>query len=374
MQLSTLIILFGIFQGVLFGSALILRSHGNRSANRLFGLLQISFGLSIVHTVLVGEGYYLQIPHLLFINSAFVFLFGPLLFFYVKRLSTVRFHWKPIHLLHLAPFILYLLALSPVLLKSASEKIAIVENWAQAGWFIDRVASPLFAIHIFVYMYLTNRLLNAHMENVKGNFSSIEYISLRWIKNTIRGVVAVFLMLTVFFGLLNVGQEYFVYEYGNLLLGLSVSSFLLTSTFLSWRQPDIFVGREEPVMARRYENSQLSTERAGSISRQLIKVMEAEKPFLDSNLKIQSLAEMTGVPAWQLSQVINEQFNQNFYDFVNAYRIKTAQESLLNPRFDHYSILAIAMDCGFNSKSAFNTAFKKFSGQTPSEFRQSKAA
>jgi len=366
--------LFGIFQGVLFGTAIIFRSHGNRSANRLFGFLQISFGLSIIHTVIVNEGLYRQLPHLLFVNSAFVFLFGPLLFFYVKRLSTVRFQWNPKHLLHLLPFFLYLLALTPILLKSGLEKIALVENWPQTGWFIDKVASPIFAIHIFVYMYFTNRLLNTHMENVKGNFSSIEYISLRWVKNTIRGVVAVFVMLSIFFGFLNFGLENFVYDYGNLLLGLSVSSFLLSGTFLSWRQPDIFVDREEPVIPKRYENSLLSAERAETIRRQLLKVIDENKPYLDSGLKIQNLAEMSGVPAWQLSQVINEKFSQNFYDFVNSYRIRAAQNQLLDAKFDYYSILAIALECGFNSKSAFNTAFKKFTGQTPSEFRQSKAA
>jgi AraC-like DNA-binding protein len=85
---------------------------------------------------------------------------------------------------------------------------------------------------------------------------------------------------------------------------------------------------------------------------------------------LQKLAERLGISPHHLSQVINERLNQNFFDFVNQYRVGEAKRQLLDAKKKHYSIMAIAGDVGFNSKSAFNAAFKKHANVTPSEWRR----
>jgi AraC-like DNA-binding protein len=102
--------------------------------------------------------------------------------------------------------------------------------------------------------------------------------------------------------------------------------------------------------------------------------MEKERPYTDGNLTLQKLAKALAMPANHLSQIINEQLNQNFFDFINYHRIEEAKRMLVDPARKHYSILAISEEVGFNSKSAFNAAFKKHTDMTPSEFRKALAA
>ncbi len=99
--------------------------------------------------------------------------------------------------------------------------------------------------------------------------------------------------------------------------------------------------------------------------------MENEKPFTDGDLNIQKLAEKLSIPANHLSQTINEKLGQTFSDFVNSYRVEAAKQKLVDPAFSHLSVLGIAEAVGFNSKSSFNSVFKKHTKMTPSEFRNS---
>ncbi len=97
--------------------------------------------------------------------------------------------------------------------------------------------------------------------------------------------------------------------------------------------------------------------------------MDSEKPFFDSNLKLSQLAKMLSTTSNHLSQVINDHRKQNFFDFINGYRIDQAKRLLLDSSHQNYTLLSIAYEVGFNSKSAFNTAFKKHTSETPSRFR-----
>ena len=99
--------------------------------------------------------------------------------------------------------------------------------------------------------------------------------------------------------------------------------------------------------------------------------MESERPYTDGDLNLQKLAERLSIPAQHLSQTVNGRLNQSFSDFVNSYRVEEAKRRLADPSATHYYLLAIAEEVGFNSKSSFNTAFKKQTGMTPSEFRNS---
>jgi AraC-like DNA-binding protein len=102
----------------------------------------------------------------------------------------------------------------------------------------------------------------------------------------------------------------------------------------------------------------------------LIQLMDSEKLFLDSRLSIKTVADKLGMSVNHLSQVINQQSGKNFFKFINEYRVEEAKKLLLDQSNKKYTILAIAYDCGFNSKSSFNTIFKQFSGKTPSDFME----
>jgi AraC-like DNA-binding protein len=98
--------------------------------------------------------------------------------------------------------------------------------------------------------------------------------------------------------------------------------------------------------------------------------MDEEKPYINGDLTIADLSRRTGIPRHYITEVLNEKHGRNFFSFVNEYRVGRSSAGLSDPRYQHYTILAIAFDSGFNSKSTFNTFFKAYTGKTPSDFRQ----
>lgn len=128
--------------------------------------------------------------------------------------------------------------------------------------------------------------------------------------------------------------------------------------------------RRAAAPGEKYRYSSLQPRQMEQACRRLRQLMESEKPYLDPDLSLAELARRLGLPAKHLSQVVNVNCGQNFNDFVNAYRIAEAQSRLQDPRFREEKLLKIAFDCGFNSKSVFNAAFKKHAGCSPSEFRR----
>ena len=127
--------------------------------------------------------------------------------------------------------------------------------------------------------------------------------------------------------------------------------------------------RSEP--RPKYEYSSLTSDDISEYKEKLLTYLERDKPYSDNELKVQNLAERLGIASYQLSQVINTELQRNFYDLINSYRIEEAQRRLADPGNQHLTILAIAYDVGFNSKSAFNTAFKKYTNMTPSQYKNS---
>lgn len=100
--------------------------------------------------------------------------------------------------------------------------------------------------------------------------------------------------------------------------------------------------------------------------------MEQNRPFLDMELSLEKLAEPLAIRPGHLSQILNESLGVNFYEFVNEYRVREAQTRIADPKSADQTMLAIAFESGFNSKASFNRAFKRVTGQTPSEFARAR--
>ena len=171
------------------------------------------------------------------------------------------------------------------------------------------------------------------------------------------------------------------------LLGALLLALVFTIGYFSLRQPAIFAGQAAaidatgpedvadetavPVIAGRskYEKTRLNEDTAQKHLDALLIHMESARPFLRSSLTLQELADELSIASHHLSQVINDRLDRNFFDFVNGYRVQDVQEKLRDPQTQHLTLLAIAYDSGFSSKSSFNTVFKKHTRMTPSQFR-----
>ena len=126
----------------------------------------------------------------------------------------------------------------------------------------------------------------------------------------------------------------------------------------------------KPTSVPKYEKSGLSQQKAKQYLDSLFKLMKEEEPFRDCELTLHQLAETLSISPHNLSQVLNAQLNQNFFDFINHYRIEQVKKDLIDSEKQHLKILSIAFDAGFNSKTSFNTIFKKHTNMTPSQHRK----
>ncbi|MCB0488132.1 MAG: AraC family transcriptional regulator [Cyclobacteriaceae bacterium] len=121
---------------------------------------------------------------------------------------------------------------------------------------------------------------------------------------------------------------------------------------------------------KKYDNLNLSTDEIDRYKKKLIDVIENQKPFLNTNFSLAQCASLTGIPTYILSYVLSNALNQNFVNLINSYRVEEAKKLLADSSKQHISIAGVAHDCGFNTLSSFNSAFKKFTGITPSDYRK----
>jgi AraC-like DNA-binding protein len=180
-------------------------------------------------------------------------------------------------------------------------------------------------------------------------------ISLHWLFVTSRAVLSV----------LNVKQ-------GDLLSLIDLYSILIFLAFTTLlvlrglKQLKIFSGVEEK---SKYVTSNLTDTNIQKYAQKLTRYMKTYKPYLNESLSLEDLSKKLSISSWKLSQVINKYFNQNFYSYVNQYRIEEAKLLLLDRSNGRRTILEILYEVGFSSKSVFNLAFKKYTGMTPKEFK-----
>jgi AraC-like DNA-binding protein len=304
-------------------------------------------------------------------------LHGPFLYTYVLTLVNGRTSLSSMDFLHLIPFGLfnsYILAAS--FSQELSEKLNLeLVSPGQGTPVLFSLFLILTALSGTVYFVLTLRLFKNLDRNISNNFSNAEGIDLHWIRRLAIafGVVWTLLIaITVIHHVLNMFSAAFCTD--GLFMALSV--FVILIGWFGLRQKAIFSpanividltsGEEQP----KYSGSRLSAADAKSYAGRISAYMASAKPYLQPELSLPQLASDLEIPVHYLSQVINEQFGQNFHDFINRYRVDTFRERLSAGDSKNFTLLGIAFECGFNSKSAFNRVFRQFTGMTPSQYKK----
>lgn len=369
MDIIATVTLLGIVQGIFVGTLLLFGKGSNRRANRFLGALFISYSISILHFFLDRSGLYPQFPHLLRVGLPVLFLFGPLFYFYVKILTDRTILLRPRDLLHGIPFVLFVLLMMPGYLAGREEKMREIlrtRDYLVAPEFL--LIATLQVIHVFAYMIAVLKVLSRYNMSIRNTKSSLERINLRWLRMGTTLYLVVFGFIQVMTALQAFGVP--TMRLYNDSIPLIVTSIIFGLAYLGLRQPEIYSPAEEIAAGRKYEKSSLTPETAREHAGRLQAHMKAEKPYLDSELTLPMLADRLGIPAYQLSQVINESLGTTFFDFINGHRVEEAKRLLQDPSRSAYTVLAIASEAGFNSKSAFNATFKKIVGRTPSQFRR----
>lgn len=303
-------------------------------------------------------------------------LHGPFLYLYIYSLVDEKIQIYRKNLFHFVPFILFnVFLLISSLLPEISENIRLDHIESEHG-------PPLFFVLFLIltalsgpiYFILSIRLFKKLDINIFNNFSTSENINLDWLRKLVYSFGAVWTVLMIFASLHHVLQLFsWIFCTDGLFLSLSV--FIILIGYFGLKQKEIFIHYPdqsteyitEPKI--KYAGVLLNEVDAENYVSKINHFMLTEKPYLDANLTLPHLATMLHIPSHILSRVINEKFGLNFFDFINQYRVEEVKTKINGPDFDNLSLLGIAFDCGFNTKSAFNRVFKKMTGLTPSEYK-----
>lgn len=370
---SHIFVLAGI-QGILL-SILLFTKKVNHTANVLLGFSVLALSIDLFDAVYYLNSFFYENPHLFGLTVATTFLYGPIFYLYVKILSTGR-KFRKKDFLHFTPFFLTIAYLTPVLLSGSEEKLLFILKTINDPPLDFQIINYLKTIIGVVYTILVIRAINEHNKNIKDSYSNMDKINLNWFKNLILGMIFLWVIYAAGF----VVNIFFDFRY-ELIIHLSMSILIYSVGYIALKQPEILIQADvksklQPEsysgndQSEKYKKSGLADSSASELLNTLVNLMEKEKPYLDRELTLSKLAEMMDASPHNLSEVINTKLGQNFYDFVNKYRVEEFKKKLEEPEFTNYSLLALAYDSGFNSKTSFNTIFKKFTQVTPSRYRE----
>lgn len=308
------------------------------------------------------------------------FTYGPLLLLYAKWMTTEHPVFNPRYLWHFLPFILFMIA---ALIYIDDGVMHGTDGFLVADGFISFriVFSSTFFISITAYSIASFVVIKRHKKRMKELVSySSEKITLQWLVwlsiTFYTGYVVMFI-----FGGVDIMMDFMPFDpYEISFISLTLLTFLFG--VFGFHQPSIFeeVVRHDHIEnsvqlelnlasdAKKYQRSGLKKADVSDLVNKIRKYMVIKKPYLDRELTIYDLSDQLKISRHTLSEVINEHMGMNFYNLVNEYRIKEVKKRMQSEKYRKLTILAIAYDSGFNSKSSFNTIFKEKTGQTPSQY------
>lgn len=346
------VISFGAMQGFIIGVLLLIKSFKSKHEKFYLGLILIGFA-AILGRVIVIDIYKNQ--SLFFINLNFILLISPAFYLYSKESSRTPKDILKFKSKHFLPFIIvnsgYILFY--FVLKNSTDYQAYLLN-------IIKVNESFSIIYFAVYLYLTYKVIKQH----KSYYSKV----LNKLLNQ---------LIYVFFGFFIIWLIYvlaeWIYFHYNMELTFYYPMMLLLAVILYYISLQVIISLQFLFNSKEISKRKsfvLEEKESKHLLNKLTLFMSENKPFLNGDLSLVSLANSLGVNPKVLSFVINEHIDKNFNDYVNDWRIEEVKKRLHDKAYNHFKMLSIAFDCGFNSKSTFNLAFKKATGLSPSEYKK----
>jgi len=343
----------------------------------LLFILALSFDLFI--RFLTKTNLIAHYPHLIYTSEPFVPVFGLLLYFYTRNQVAPKKPFQAFDLLLIAPFFLSFFSYLPFYMQTAAKKLAEFNKFGGLKYEItENIWEWIFEVVVNMAFFIAAlQMLKAYGRKIKNQFSDIQYIDFHLSQKLIIAGIGIYSVKLVFIYSTLFGFPYYSTFFDLLYISLVAVLFLIGfDTIKSFKHlkdsQDNWVELPPTLdlssSSAKYAKSALNSEASLQIKDQLLQYMQEHKPYLATQLRIKQLSEQTNIPSHHISQVINELLGQNFYEFVNSFRVNEAAKILNNPKFEHFTYEAIGFEVGFNSKSAFYKAFKKEFNTTPAQY------
>jgi AraC-like DNA-binding protein len=242
-------------------------------------------------------------------------------------------------------------------------------------------------IHLLVYYFLARRQLKSYRRSIKHLFSETSVINFSWANLLINGFLCIVITNVIIFPLMfRFPEQAFLL----LLINMAIATpYIYVVTVKGISQPSVWqaqTGMKKEEIEKEFQEAEvLETQneehrkekplkpvvdtKLDLIVKNVITLMEKDKLYHEPELTLQQLANQLQLPTYLVSQAINDGLDKNFYELINRYRVEEAKQLLIDPKNSNFTILSIGFEAGFNSKTTFNTVFKKFTGLTPTEYR-----
>lgn len=381
----------GAFQGLML-SVFLFSIRTNKISNRLLGILTMCWGIVLLAFALQENGLYEKYPHTAFVFDQLIFLFFPLLYLQVKYLLTSHKSFQLTDLLHFTPFLVSIILHVEFFILPPQEKIELLGNRTPYLQTLEIILNEVISLQGIIYSILAISLIKKYQAKIKDYVSSAQKniinilyvgISLNLLSWTM-GIVDVHLR---FFNI-ELGVDLFAVTYLILVLVIYAISYaaLKSAEIFKLELHNEFIGADaikkivhrykegekvlesKNVTEDKNETSADSKQELAGLNDKLLAYIEREKPYLNSELSLPGLASALDISRNQLSTVINQVHNKNFYEFINGYRLEEVKNLMDDPANSHLKFISLAYDAGFNSKATFNRIFKQMTGLTPSQY------
>lgn len=352
--------------GITFSLLLLLVKRNNWSANRFLGLVLLTFSLWMVWVLAIDIDWGRYFPHWSWIPLQYSLTIGPLLYFYVRKLTQPEYHLVPKDFLHFIPLLLEQSTHIIQILESAQQHKPTYNTYVFAT--INPVLQLISISSVMVYLYFSLKQLRNFHTSLSQHVSNIYMYHLGWLQR-----------LLILFGVLWLAWiPYTLIDYLFFQYQLGITSYyplyLLLSIITIWIGVESFL-RPELILVE-IEKPILQAPKTGVADPALIESgkwlraeLETNLYYLDASLTLGTLAEALNITPHELSRIINLGTGQNFSDLINDYRVKEVIRKMQDSRYNHITLLGLAYDSGFNSKTTFNRTFKQIVGESPLTYK-----
>ncbi|MDM1553675.1 MULTISPECIES: AraC family transcriptional regulator [Chryseobacterium] len=344
-----------------FSSFLILGKPKKKIQDFLLATWFLIIGVHLIFFILFRSEGYLKYPHLIGFELLLPFIHGPMLYFYIVAV-TGRNLGKKFWILNGIPVLVIFLILFQFLMLPPQDRVMIYQNNGKGYEGLSNIIKVLMNFSGVFYVGLSLLAIRRYKQKISDQYSNTEKINLNWSYYLITGIaliwiavisrndilifsmVVLFILVAAYFGISRVG-----------ILDLSVDTI----------ETDEKEGENELV---KYQKNSPGDDVIQGIYEKLVEQMTIEKLYKDPELSLNHVAQLLDVHPNILSQTINSIENKNFYDYINRQRIEEFKRIASFPENQKYTILSLAFESGFNSKTSFNRNFKKYMNCSPREF------
>ena len=298
----------------------------------------------------------MKYPQLAFTTLSLPWLFGPLLHLLTREFIVTDAKFESKHLIHFLPFVIYFGLNFPEFTTDSDGKLELLRN------FIYTQNPQLSSIFYFFNGFLFIQILSYVA------FTLVKIKNLQLSGRAFLASLSIGLLIYSFQKLIHTSSIYFtgyefIQEVGTLLV-LTCGVLLYVLTYISILKPSFLVHSN----SEKYRNNKLSTDKIKEVKAEVEDYLLHKKKYQNKGLSLSTISLDINLPPHYISQVVNSEFGINVNDLINKFRVEEIKTKLVDPDFQHYRILAIALDAGFSNKASFYNAFKKQTGYTPTRY------